>query len=174
MQSSSAPTRRKSPSAASRGRPSGGVHGHPVGRRACADCPWHPCTEARPDAVVLGYPVITTGEYRHDGSLVNLCGDDADLRATMSLENQVRDGLPPFFVWHTVEDPSVPVQNSLMLAGALTAIRSRWSCIFSPTTATAQAPARGRSTPPTSTTAPGWPSARTGWPKPLIFTCNRR
>jgi acetyl esterase/lipase len=78
-------------------------------------------TEARPDAVVLGYPVITAGEYRHDGSIVNLCGGDADLRATMSLENQVRDGLPPFFVWHTVEDPSVPVQNSLMLAGALTA-----------------------------------------------------
>ena len=78
-------------------------------------------TEARPDAGVLGYPVITAGEYRHDGSIVNLCGDDADLRATMSLENQVRDGLPPFFVWHTVEDPSVPVQNSLMLAGALTA-----------------------------------------------------
>ena len=44
-------------------------------------------TEARPDAVVLGYPVITAGEYRHDGSIVNLCGDDADLRATMSLEN---------------------------------------------------------------------------------------
>lgn len=78
-------------------------------------------TKARPDAVVLGYPVITAGEYRHDGSIVNLCGDDADLRATMSLENQVRDGLPPFFVWHTVEDTSVPVQNSLMLAGALTA-----------------------------------------------------
>lgn len=78
-------------------------------------------TEARPDAVVLSYPVITAGEYRHDGSIVNLCGDDADLRATMSLENQVRDGLPPFFVWHTVEDPSVPVQNALMLAGALTA-----------------------------------------------------
>ena len=72
-------------------------------------------------ASILGYPVITAGEYRHDGSIVNLCGDDADLRATMSLENQVRDGLPPFFVWHTVEDPSVPVQNSLMLAGALTA-----------------------------------------------------
>lgn len=81
----------------------------------------HGTDEARPDAVVLGYPVITAGEYRHDGSIVNLCGDDADLRATMSLENQVRDGLPPFFVWHTVEDPSVPVQNSLMLAGALTA-----------------------------------------------------
>lgn len=45
-------------------------------------------TEARPDAVVLGYPVITAGEYRHDGSIVNLCGDDADLRATMSLETR--------------------------------------------------------------------------------------
>lgn len=43
---------------------------------------------ARPDAVVLGYPVITAGEYRHDGSIVNLCGDDADLRATMSLETR--------------------------------------------------------------------------------------
>ena len=90
-------------------------------------------TEARPDAVVLGYPVITAGEYRHDGSIVNLCGDDADLRATMSLENQVRDGLPPFFVWHTVEDPSVPVQNSLLLAGAQTATtrRTAWPTIRS-------------------------------------------
>lgn len=77
--------------------------------------------EARPDAVVLGYPVISGGEFRHDGSIVNLCGDDADLRATMCLENQVRDDLPPFFIWHTVEDASVPVQNSLMLASALSA-----------------------------------------------------
>ena len=77
--------------------------------------------EARPDAVVLGYPVITSGAYRHDGSIVNLCGDDADLRATMCLENQIRENLPPFFLWHTVEDGAVPVQNSLMLASALSA-----------------------------------------------------
>ena len=74
-----------------------------------------------PDAVVLGYPVITSGEFRHDGSICNLCGDDAALRGTMSLENQVSDGLPPFYIWHTVEDASVPVQNSMLLATALTA-----------------------------------------------------
>lgn len=77
--------------------------------------------EALPDAVVLGYPVITSGEFRHDGSICNLCGDDAALRGTMSLENQVSDGLPPFYIWHTVEDASVPVQNSMLLATALTA-----------------------------------------------------
>ena len=96
--------------------------GHVALSGAVLDCPGEAADRSRkPDAVLLAYPVITAGEYRHDGSIVNLCGDDADLRTTMSLENQVRDGLPPFFVWHTVEDPSVPVQNSLMLAGALTA-----------------------------------------------------
>ena len=79
-------------------------------------------TEGPPRCRCAGLPGHHGGRNdRHDGSIVNLCGDDADLRATMSLENQVRDGLPPFFVWHTVEDPAVPVQNSLMLAGALTA-----------------------------------------------------
>ena len=76
--------------------------------------------EARPDAVVLGYPVITSGIMTHGGSIKNLCGDDAELKATMSLENQIRGDLPPFFIWHTVEDGSVPVQNSLLLASALT------------------------------------------------------
>ena len=46
--------------------------------------------EARPDAVVLGYPVITSGIMTHGGSIKNLCGDNAELKATMSLENQIR------------------------------------------------------------------------------------
>lgn len=75
--------------------------------------------EARPNAVVLGYPVVTSGVATHGGSMQNLCGDDSALRSTMSLENQIRAGLPPFFIWHTVEDPAVPVQNSLLLANAL-------------------------------------------------------
>ena len=75
--------------------------------------------EARPNAVVLGYPVVTSGVATHGGSIQNLCGEDAALRSTMSLENQIRTGLPPFFIWHTVEDPAVPVQNSLLLANAL-------------------------------------------------------
>ena len=75
--------------------------------------------EARPNAVVLGYPVVTSGVATHGGSMQNLCGEDAALRSTMSLENQIRAGLPPFFIWQTVEDPAVPVQNSLLLANAL-------------------------------------------------------
>lgn len=75
--------------------------------------------EARPNAVVLGYPVVTSGVATHGGSMQNLCGEDAALRSTMSLENQIRAGLPPFFIWHTVEDPAVQVQNSLLLANAL-------------------------------------------------------
>ena len=138
---------------------------------SCADRPWHPRHRGPPRCRCAGLSGHHGGGIPPRRLHCQPLRRRRDLRATMSLENQVRDGLPPFFVWHTVEDPSVPVQNSLMLAGALTAIRSRWSCIFSPTTATAQVPARGRSTPPTSTTAPGWPSARTGWPKPLIFTC---
>ena len=37
----------------------------------------------------------------------------------MSLENQVSSSMPPVFLWHTVEDRSVPVENSLLLALAL-------------------------------------------------------
>ena len=75
--------------------------------------------EARPNAVVRGDPGVTSGVATHGGSMQNLCGEDAALRSTMSLENQIRAGLPPFFIWHTVEDPAVPVQNSLLLANAL-------------------------------------------------------
>lgn len=77
-------------------------------------------TEARPNAVILAYPVVTAGPLGHRGSFDRLAGADDALRATFSLEHRVRDGLPPFFVWHTGEDTTVPVQNSLLLAAALT------------------------------------------------------
>ena len=74
----------------------------------------------QPNAVILGYPVVTAGKYAHEDSFTNLAGEDAELKSVLSLELQVKDGLPPFFIWHTVEDAIVPVQNSLLLAGALT------------------------------------------------------
>ncbi|MDD4850834.1 MAG: alpha/beta hydrolase, partial [Gemmiger sp.] len=78
-----------------------------------------PHGEKRPNAVVLGYPVITAGPYAHADSIAHIAGDDPALRALFSLENQVSAGAPPFFVWHTVTDEAVPVQNSLLLAQAL-------------------------------------------------------
>lgn len=74
--------------------------------------------DIRPDAVILSYPVITSGEKSHAGSFNNLCGEDEELRHKLSLENCVTENSPPAFIWHTFSDQSVPVQNSLLLASA--------------------------------------------------------
>ncbi|MUT68537.1 alpha/beta hydrolase [Paenibacillus sp. NEAU-GSW1] len=78
---------------------------------------------SRPDLMVLCYPVISLGEYRHHGSLVNLLGEDApqELRDSLSSELQVTADTPPTFLWHTANDEAVPVQNSLMFSQALSA-----------------------------------------------------
>jgi acetyl esterase/lipase len=77
-----------------------------------------PC---RPDALIVCYPVITFGEFRHDGSMRNLLGPQADeaLRQRLSLENSVTPQNPPAFIWHTADDAGVPVENALVLASAL-------------------------------------------------------
>lgn len=73
----------------------------------------------RPDGMVLCYPVISSGECRHAGSFQNLCGEDEALRRAMSLETRVDAETPRCFLWHTQEDDGVPVENSLLMAGAL-------------------------------------------------------
>ena len=74
----------------------------------------------RPDAVILGYPVITAGEYAHRGSFVRLSGseDPAD-HQKFTLEDRITPDTPPVFVWHTMEDATVPVENTLLLLAAL-------------------------------------------------------
>ena len=76
---------------------------------------------AEPDAMILAYPVITSGEFGHKGSFVNLLGENApeEMRNLMSLEKQVTENTPPAFLWHTADDCGVPVENSLLFAGAL-------------------------------------------------------
>ena len=71
----------------------------------------------RPDAVILSYPVITSGEKAHRGSFDNLCGqDNAKLQAELSLENKVTGNSSPAFIWGTVDDGCVPSENSLYMA----------------------------------------------------------
>jgi len=76
---------------------------------------------ARPDALILGYPVITSGEFGHRGCFETLLGPDAapEMLRLMSLELQVTPETPPTFLWHTAEDGGVPVENSLLFAMAL-------------------------------------------------------
>lgn len=77
-------------------------------------------TSARPDRVILGYPVITFGEHGHMGSKDNLLGKDADPKLVEQLSNhkQVTANTPPVFLFHTADDSAVPVQNSLFFAQA--------------------------------------------------------
>lgn len=79
---------------------------------------WRTLGLERPDALALAYPVITAGNYAHQTSICNLEGGDRD-RSFFSLETHVDSHMPPAFIWHTAEDPEVPVQNSLLLAAAM-------------------------------------------------------
>lgn len=77
--------------------------------------------EVRPDGLILCYPVVTAGEHCHKGSFEELLGEDAgpELGQAVSLELHVTDQMPPVFLWHTVTDDTVPVENSLLLASAM-------------------------------------------------------
>ena len=82
----------------------------------------------RPDAAILSYPVITSGEYAHQDSFRFLLGADiydrSDEEAKFlldrySLEKHVKPSNPPCFIWQTETDNLVPVQNSYLYAEAL-------------------------------------------------------
>lgn len=74
----------------------------------------------RPDFAVLCYPVIAMDEQGHDGSTAVLLGAVPDERARhhFSVDTVVGQQTPPTFLWHTADDPSVPVANSLRYAAA--------------------------------------------------------
>lgn len=75
----------------------------------------------RPDAMILGYPVITSDKYAHVWSIQNVSGAEkgSEEYTWFGLDKHVDEQTPPTFMWHTAEDKSVPVENSLKMAGAL-------------------------------------------------------
>lgn len=75
---------------------------------------------SRPDFMVLCYPVISCIEYAHRGSFEHL-SDDVSPKAALSLsvDKNVDENTPPTFLFHTVTDNAVPVENSLLMASAL-------------------------------------------------------
>lgn len=77
---------------------------------------------ARPDFMVLIYPVITMKEtYTHKGSRNSLLGDKPDQKLVdlYSNELQVKPNTPPTFIVHSTDDGGVPVENSLLFFQAL-------------------------------------------------------
>lgn len=77
--------------------------------------------ENKPNAMILCYPVITGGAFAHRGSFNNLLGEEASQEELdkLSLEQHVTKDVPPTFIWHTLDDQAVPVENALFFAKAL-------------------------------------------------------
>ena len=77
---------------------------------------------SRPDFAVLCYPVISLLDPpAHSGSRLHLLGDPPDpaLVQLLSNERQVTARTPPTVLWHTADDPAVPVENSILFFEAL-------------------------------------------------------
>lgn len=72
----------------------------------------------RPDALILGYPVINLCENAHFGSAQNLTGGDEKLKRELCLEKRVKEDSSPAFIWTTADDGTVPSENAIMYAEA--------------------------------------------------------
>lgn len=86
---------------------------------------WNRTENIRPDAMILGYPVILSNEYAHQGSINNVSGSEKGTEEYIwfGLDKHVDETTPPAFLWHTAADDLVPVQNSLCFALALSAAK---------------------------------------------------
>jgi acetyl esterase/lipase len=76
---------------------------------------------ARPDYMLLVYPVIDMGEHAHPESRTRLLGTaptHAEITA-YSLQHRVGTDTPPTFLLHATDDPSVTVDNSLLFFDVL-------------------------------------------------------
>ena len=77
---------------------------------------------SRPDFLVLIYPVITCSQpFLYALACSNLLGahPDPNLAALVSNEKHVTPKTPPTFLFHTYDDPTVPVENSVAFFSAL-------------------------------------------------------
>lgn len=75
----------------------------------------------KPDGVILSYPVVSAGRYGHGSSFEALLGKEPTEEELeyFSLEKQVSPETPPCFLWQTLTDELVPVENSYLFADAL-------------------------------------------------------
>jgi predicted esterase len=71
---------------------------------------------------ILAYPVITSDpRYAHQDSINRLMGGHLSEENIniFALEKHVHPSMKPVFIWHTMDDVVVPVENALLLVHAL-------------------------------------------------------
>ncbi len=89
----------------------------------------------KPNAAILGYPVITADEFAHEDSIKNVSGAEkgTDEYNFFSLDKRIDKDCAPIFVWHTVSDELVPVENTIKLISALQENKISFECHIFPT-----------------------------------------
>ena len=94
--------------------------GHLAGLAALAD---DADADETVDFAVLGYAITSMETETYRPARLILLGEDAspELRRATSLDALVTTNAPPFFIWHTAEDPYVPVEHAYRLAASLAA-----------------------------------------------------
>lgn len=115
-----------------------GIVGFSAGAHLCASCAGlyqQLLPEGEPNAVVLGYPVISfEAGTAHEGSVLALLGrDDRQMREKLSVENMITADYPPTFAWACKDDGTVPCENTIRLDQKLSYYNVEHECHLYPT-----------------------------------------
>ncbi|MDD2269636.1 MAG: alpha/beta hydrolase [Eubacteriales bacterium] len=81
-----------------------------------------PFGSAKVNAAILAYPVISGITSPHQRTFCNIVGKETPSKEELefySCELNVTENTPPTFIWHTMPDSCVKVENSLVYANAL-------------------------------------------------------
>lgn len=76
--------------------------------------------DAKLNAVVLAYPVISLLKYPHQETARVITNGDEKLLKELSIENHIESDYPPTFIWTTEDDNGVSSKNTYVMDDALT------------------------------------------------------
>ncbi len=90
--------------------------------------------ENRPNAMILCYAVITADEFAHEGSIRNVsgCEPGTDGYRFWAAQDHVDETTCPAFIWHTITDAAVPVENAISMVRALQKHKISYECHLFP------------------------------------------
>ena len=88
----------------------------------------------KPNAMILSYPVIVSNEFAHVNSISHISGAEPGTAEYnyWSMDQHVNQDTVPAFLWHTVDDTCVPVENTLAMLNALQKNHISYECHLFP------------------------------------------
>ena len=75
----------------------------------------------RPSGMILSYAPTSVRTEKIANSFIRTLQMEREELAQYSPENRVNADTPPAYIWHTAEDPVVPVEHAIYMASALAA-----------------------------------------------------